>query len=93
MLIKLQEAQKLGTTHLDTHGRTVSDSKFVFRELLINPDHVVSVNEDVEATRNSGGQTLSRLETTRGVFTVLGTPSEIESKFGTRKASQKILKD
>ena len=93
MLIKLQEVQRLGSTHLDVHGRTVSDSRFVFRELLINPDHVVSVNEDLEAMKTGDGQTFSRLETTRGVFTVLGTPGDIERKIGVVRSPQKILKD
>ena len=43
--------------------------------------------------KTGDGQTFSRLETTRGVFTVLGTPGDIERKIGVVRSPQKILKD
>lgn len=94
MLVKLQEAQKVGTVAADNSGRLVADVKYVYRDLMINPDHVVSINEDVEYSRNSGS-TYSRIETTRGVFTVVGSPSDIQTKLGgaTSATRQKVLRD
>jgi len=93
MLIKLKEAQKIDSSKIDEHGRLVSSSSFVVRELLVNPEHVVSINEEFSRT----GEKMSRVETTRGVFTVLGTPNEIQEQLtGDAKApsrSKKVLKD
>jgi hypothetical protein len=79
MLVKLQEAQRIGSTSIDKLGRMVPDSKVVSRDLYINPDHIISINEDIEGTRITN-KSLSRLETVKGAFTVFGTPSEIENK-------------
>lgn len=94
MLIKLQEAQKVGTAIPDNNGRLVADIKYIFRDLMINPDHVVSINEDAEFSRNSV-TTYSRVETTRGVFTVVGSPSDIQTKLGGNSTAgrQKVLRD
>jgi len=88
MLIKLKEAQKIDSAQIDEHGRMVARSNFTYRDILVNPEHIVSINE--EDTR--GKEKLSRIETTRGVFTVVGSPSEIQELLGTNK-TKKILKD
>ena len=88
MLAKLKEAQKIDSAQLDEHGRMTAKSSFIFRDILVNPEHVVSINE--EDTRNS--QKLSRIETTRGVFTVLGTPVEVQEQLNLVR-SKKLLKD
>lgn len=79
MLIKLQEAHTITTTTKDVAGRTVPEAKVICRDLLINPEHIVSINEDIETTRNAG-ERFSRIETTKGVFIVRGTPSDIQDK-------------
>lgn len=88
MLAKLKEAQKIDSAQLDEHGRMTAKSTFIFRDILVNPEHVVSINE--EDTRSS--QKLSRIETTRGVFTVLGTPLEVQEQLSLVR-SKKLLKD
>lgn len=88
MLVKLKEAQKIDSAQIDEHGRMVAKSSFIFRDILINPEHIVSINED----ESRGSHKLSRIETTRGVFTVVGTPTEVQELLGTSK-SRKVLKD
>jgi hypothetical protein len=87
-MIKLTEAQKTGTTAKDPTGRTVFQSSFLYRDLFLNPEHIISINEEVSADSNLN---LSRIETTRGSFVVVGTPGEIQKElFSTKK---RILKD
>jgi len=88
MLIKLKEAQKIDSAQIDEHGRMVASSNFTFRDILINPEHIISINE--EDIR--GLHRLSRIETTRGVFTVLGTPFEVQKILNPEKV-KKLLKD
>lgn len=88
MLIKLKEAQKIDSAQLDEHGRMVSKSNFIFREIFVNPEQIVSINED----DSRGAQKLSRIETTRGVFIVLGSPSEIQEMLSINK-TKKVLRD
>lgn len=88
MLVKLKEAQKIDGAQLDEQGRMVAKSSFIFRDILINPEHIVSINED----ESRGSQKLSRVETTRGVFTVLGTPSEVQELLSVGK-TKKVLRD
>lgn len=93
MLIKLQEAHKIGSTIKDTDGRTVAQSKLIYRDLYINPDHIISINEDIEGSRATG-ERISRIETTRGIFVVSGTPSDIQNEiFGLTKTKPKVLRD
>ena len=93
MLIKLKEAHKIGSTFRDNDGRTIAQSKLVYRDLYINPDHIISINEDVEGTRSTG-ETISRVETTRGIFVVSGTPADIRKEiFTSGKSQPKVLKD
>jgi hypothetical protein len=93
MLIKLKEAQKIDSSQIDEHGRLVSQTSFVTRDLLVNPEHVVSINEEY----NRSGQQMSRVETTRGVFVVIGSPSEVQQQLNGTTAtvtrSKKVLKD
>lgn len=88
MLIKLKEAQKIDGAQLDEHGRMVAKSSFVYRDIFINPEHIVSINQE----ENKGKEPLSRIETTRGIFTVVGTPAEIQSQL-TGTKNTKVLRD
>ena len=85
-MIKLTEAQKTGTTAKDPTGRTVFQSSFLFRELFINPEHIISINEEYQS---DSSVRLSRIETLRGSFVVVGTPAEIQKNL----SSKKVLKD
>ena len=91
MLIRLQEAQTISTTGKDAAGRTIAEAKVICRELLVNPEHIVSINEDAETTRNAG-EHYSRIETTRGVFIVRGSPLEIQNKMFTVEKPKAVLK-
>jgi hypothetical protein len=88
MLVKLKEAQKIDSAQIDEHGRMVSKSSFIFRDILVNPEHIVSINE--EETRST--HKLCRIETTRGVFTVVGTPIELQEQLSVSK-TRKLLRD
>ena len=88
MLVKLKEAQKIDSAQLDEQGRMVAKSSFVFRDILVNPEHIVSINEE----DSRGTHKLSRVETTRGVFTVLGSPNEVQEILSIGKV-KKVLKD
>ena len=46
MLVKLKEAQKIDSAQIDEHGRMVASSNFTFRDILVNPEHIVSINEE-----------------------------------------------
>jgi queuine/archaeosine tRNA-ribosyltransferase len=86
-MIKLTEAQKTGTTTKDPTGRTVFQSSFLYRDLFINPEHIISINEEISS---DSSMKLSRIETTRGSFVVVGTPNEIQKEFSSKK---RVLKD
>jgi hypothetical protein len=86
-MIKLKEAQKTGTTIKDSAGRLVTQASFLFRDLFINPDHIISINEEIT---NDPGVLLTRVETLRGSFIVSGTPDEIQKQLSKQK---KLLKD
>ncbi|NDC29918.1 MAG: hypothetical protein EBZ58_03045 [Bacteroidetes bacterium] len=86
-MIKLTEAQKTGTTTKDLTGRTVFQSSFLYRDLFINPEHIISINEEISS---DSSMKLSRIETTRGSFVVVGTPNEIQKEFSSKK---KVLRD
>lgn len=86
-MIKLTEAQKSGTTTKDPTGRTIFQSSFIYRDLFINPEHIISINEELS---NDTTTKLSRIETTRGSFVVVGSPSDIQKEFNSKK---RILKD
>lgn len=93
MLIRLKEAQKIDSSQIDEHGRLVQQTNFITRDLLVNPEHIVSINEEYSRS----GQEMSRIETTRGVFVVVGSPTEIQQQLnGSVSApvrSKKVLKD
>jgi hypothetical protein len=89
-MIKLKEAQKIGSTYKDSAGRTVASSKVIFKDLFVNPEHIVSINEQYDSDSE---ERLTRLETTKGSFTVLGSPTEIEKLIMSKPAKQKVLKD
>jgi hypothetical protein len=86
-MIKLKEAQKTGSTTKDSVGRTVFESSFLYRDLFLNPEHVISINEEFTSDPELK---FSRIETTRGAFVVVGTPSEIQKQLNTGK---KVLRD
>jgi hypothetical protein len=88
MLVKLKEAQKIDSAQLDEHGRMTAKSSFVFRDILVNPEHIVSINEE----DGRGSERLSRIETTRGVFTVVGSPVEVQELLSLNK-TKKVLRD
>lgn len=93
MLIRLKEAQKIDSSQIDEHGRLVQQTNFITRDLLVNPEHVVSINEEYSRS----GQEMSRIETTRGVFVVVGSPTEIQQQLNGSVSvpvrSKKVLKD
>lgn len=93
MLIRLKEAQKIDSSQIDEHGRLVQQTNFITRDLLVNPEHIVSINEEYSRS----GQEMSRIETTRGVFVVIGSPTEIQQQLNgtniTVTRSKKVLKD
>jgi len=93
MLIRLKEAQKIDSSQIDEHGRLVQQTNFITRDLLVNPEHIVSINEEYSRS----GQEMSRIETTRGVFVVVGSPTEIQQQLNgsvsTPVRSKKVLKD
>lgn len=92
MLVKLTEVNKIGTTRVGYSGKaTFLDEKLETRELLINTDHIISINEDLEMTRIFK-QTVSRLETTRGSFSIAGSPSDIQASL-TEDKTKKVLRD
>lgn len=86
-MIKLIEAQKSGITAKDSSGRTVFQSAFLFRDLFLNPDHIISINEESSLETQ---QKLSRIETLKGSFIVVGTPTEIQKQLNVAK---KVLRD
>lgn len=88
-MIKLTEAQKSGSTTKDSAGRLVTQSNFVYRDLFLNPEHIISINEEFS---NDPDVNLTRVETVRGSFLVVGKPSEIQKEL-TTKLSRKVLRD
>jgi hypothetical protein len=87
-MIKLTEAQKTGSTTKDGVGRTIFQTSYIYRDLFVNPEHIISINEEVS---NDTTTKLSRIETTRGSFIVVGSPGEIQKEFSSSK--KKLLKD
>lgn len=88
-MIKLKEAQKVGSTTKDTLGRTVAHSDIIYRDLFVNPEHIISINEEYNSDPSIK---LTRVETTRASFVVLGTPSDIQ-KMLIPNSERKVLKD
>jgi hypothetical protein len=86
-MIKLIEAQKSGTTSKDPTGRTIFQSSFLYRDLFINPEHIISINEEYTSDEK---MKFSRIETTRGSFVVVGAPNDIQKELSSKK---KVLKD
>jgi len=87
-MIKLTEAQRVGSTTKDNAGRTVTQSSFIFRDLFVNPEHIISVNEEFST---DSSVKLARVETTKGSFLVVGTPVDVQKELSTK--SRKVLKD
>lgn len=87
-MIKLTEAQKTGSTAKDSAGRTVFQTSYIYRDLFVNPEHVISINEEMSAESASK---LSRIETTKGSFIVVGTPIEIQKQMSV--STKKVLRD
>lgn len=87
-MIKLKEAQKVGSTTKDLLGRTVANTDIIYRDLFVNPDHIISINEEYSSDPNVK---LSRLETTRGSFVVVGTATEVQKCLSS--SSKRMLKD
>lgn len=87
-MVKLTEAQKVGSTTKDSLGRTVTQSSFIYRDLFINPEHIISVNEEFSVDTSVK---LARIETIKGSFLVVGTPVEIQKQLSSK--SRKVLKD
>lgn len=46
MLVKLKQVEKIDSSKIDEHGRLIPQSSFISKDLLINPEHVVSINEE-----------------------------------------------
>lgn len=86
-MIKLKEAQKVGSTSKDVLGRTVANTDIIYRDLFVNPDHIISINEEYSSDPEVK---LSRLETIRGSFVVVGTATEVQKSLYSGK---KMLKD
>jgi hypothetical protein len=91
MLISLEQVEKIDSSKLDENGRLVPELKFTTKELLINPDHVVSVNEEQNRTDSK----MCRIETTRGTFTVIGTTSQVKERLSMadKTNTRRVLKD
>lgn len=87
-MIKLSEAQKTGTTIKDPSGRLVTQSSFIFRDLFVNPEHIISINEEFST---DSSVKLTRIETLKGSFLVAGTPSEVQKQITSNP--RKVLKD
>jgi hypothetical protein len=87
-MIKLTEAQRAGSTAKDLLGRTIAQSNFIFRDLFINPEHVISINEEFSS---DASVKLTRIETLKGSFLVVGSPLDIEKQFSSR--NRRVLKD
>jgi len=87
-MIKLTEAQRIGTTTKDNTGRTVTQSSFMYRDLFINPEHIISINEEFSTNLEIK---LTRIETTKGSFLVVGTPVEVQKEFSSK--TKRVLKD
>jgi hypothetical protein len=87
-MIKLTEAQRVGSTTKDNSGRTVTQSSFIFRDLFINPEHIISINEEFSADSTVK---LARLETIKGSFLVVGAPSDVQKELSVK--SRRVLKD
>jgi len=87
-MIKLTEAQRVGSTMKDNIGRNVVQSTFVFKDLFLNPEHVISINEEFSS---DSSVKLTRVETTKGSFLVVGTPLEIQKEFVSK--TKKVLRD
>lgn len=87
-MIKLTEAQRVGTTTKDNSGRTVTQSSFMYRDLFVNPEHIISINEEFSSDATIK---LTRVETTKGSFIVVGTPAEVQKEFSSKV--RKVLKD
>lgn len=87
-MIKLKEAQKTGTVTKDLSGRTISQSSFIFRDLLLNPEHIISINEEYSPDTTVK---LSRIETTKGSFLVVGQPEEVQKEISVK--NRKVLRD
>lgn len=94
-LIKFKEAQKIGSTINDSDGRLISKTSLKFKDIYINSDHIVSVNEELEGSRTAA-EPICRIETTRGVFVVSGDPNSVNDKICSEQIKVKpkqILKD
>jgi hypothetical protein len=89
-MIKLTEAQKVGSTMRDVSGRTIANSSIIYRDLFVNPEHIISINEEYSSEPSLK---LARLETTRGSFVVVGSPIEIEKQLSTTSRRKSVLKD
>ena len=87
-MIKLKEAQRSGSTAKDPAGRTVFQSSFLYRDLFLNPEHVISINEEYTSDPELK---LSRIETTKGAFVVVGAPNDIEKQL--HRPEKKVLRD
>lgn len=87
-MIKLTEAQRVGSTTKDSSGRTVTQSSFIFRDLFINPEHIISINEEFSA---DAAVKLARVETIKGSFLVVGAPTEVQKELTTKL--RRVLKD
>ena len=87
-MIKLTEVQRVGSTTKDLSGRTVAQSSFMFRDLFLNPEHVISINEEFST---DSSVKLARIETIKGSFLVVGTPSDIQKELSSK--SKKVLRD
>ena len=86
-MIKLKEAQKVGSTSKDVLGRTVANTDIIYRDLYVNPEHIISINEEFNSDPNVK---LSRIETTKGSFLVVGSATDVQKSLSTTK---KMLKD
>lgn len=87
-MIKLTEAQKVGSTIKDNSGRTVTNSSLIYRDMFINPEHIVSINEEFYSDPEVK---LTRIETTKGSFIVVGTPLDIQKQLN--PSNKRVLKD
>jgi hypothetical protein len=89
-MIKLTEAQKVGSTMKDSSGRNVVNSSFIYRDLFVNPEHIISINEEFS---NEANMKLARIETTKGSFVVVGSPLDVEKLLSGTQKRKTVLKD
>lgn len=74
MFLKLKKVTTVNSTSIDPSGRVYATDKPLYEDLIINPDHIISVKEVV-----IDGEVFSKLNTVRGEYVVVGSPESFLS--------------